>query len=229
MILFSSFLLGGIFGILLWFYISGFIERLQTDIYNTYIEVFPQHPPVFRPSSAAIQGKKCGHISKYFFFCGILFTCLIKLTENPLLALWLGCTIILLWAIAYLDWQYQLISPSPCLWLTALGLIGASQSLSPLTLEESLQSSVGFFLIFYGIYWISKWYYKKEAFGQGDYWLALALGTYLPLVYLPFFLLTACSLGILFALIYQKRNAFLPFAPFLCFSTFVVWVFNYYS
>lgn len=229
MILLSAFLLGGIIGILLWLYVSNFIERLQRDIYHTYIELFPQHPPLFQPHFADIQGKKCGHILGYFFFCGILFACLINLTDNPFLALWLGSSVILLWAIAYLDWQYQLISPTPCLWLTALGLMGATQSLSFLTLEESLQSAVGFFLVFYGIYWGAKWLYKKEAFGQGDYWLALGLGSYLPFEHFPFFLLISCLLGIVFALISQKRNAFLPFAPFLCVSTFVVWLLNYSS
>ncbi|OOF42551.1 prepilin peptidase [Rodentibacter trehalosifermentans] len=229
MILLAAFLLGGISGIALWLYISGFIENLQREIYTTYRELFPQNPPVFQSHFASIQGKKCGHILGYFFLCGAIFTALNIITKNPFYALWLGGTILLLWTITYLDWQYQLISSIPCLWLTTLGLFGAFQSFSVLTLEQSLQSAVGFFLVFYGIYWVAKWYYKKEAFGQGDYWLALGLGSYLPFEHFPFFLLIACLSGILFRLIFPKRNDFLPFAPFLCLSTFVVWLVNYSS
>lgn len=228
MIYFASFLLGGIFGIALWLYVSTFTKCLQTDIYHSYIELFPQNPPPFQPHFSIIQEKKCGHFSLYFFTVGFLFALLTLTAENALLTLWLGCSIVLLWAIAYLDWQYQLISTTLCLILTALGLIGASQSFSSLTLEESLQSAVIFCLVFYGIYWIAKWYYKEEAFGQGDYWLALGIGSYLPLKHFPIFLLIACLLGIFFTFLSTKRLVFLPFAPFLILSSFVVWLFNYY-
>ncbi|OOF41254.1 prepilin peptidase [Rodentibacter mrazii] len=229
MIYFASFLLGGIFGIALWLYVSTFAERLQTDIYQSYTALFPQNPPPFQPHFSIIQGKKCGHFLRYFCIVGFLFALLTLTTENALLTLWLGCSIVLLWAIAYLDWQYQLISTTLCLILTALGLIGASQSFSSLTLEESLQSAIIFFLVFYGIYWIAKWYYKEEALGQGDYWLALSIGSYLPLKHFPIFLLIACLLGIFFTFLSPKRLFFLPFAPFLSLSSFVVWIFNYYS
>ncbi|VEH68235.1 type 4 prepilin-like proteins leader peptide-processing enzyme [Rodentibacter pneumotropicus] len=148
--------------------------------------------------------------SFFTLFCivGFLFALLTLTAENAFLTLWIGCSIVLLWAIAYLDWQYQLISTTPCLILTALGFIGASQSFSSLTLEESLQSAVIFFLLFYGIYWIAKWYYKEEAFGQGDYWLALGIGSYLPLKHFPIFLLIACLLGIFFTFLSTKRLVF---------------------
>lgn len=227
MIGFASFLLGGILGLALWLYVSGFIVRLQTDIYQNYVELFPQKPPSFQPHLAGIQQKKCGHFGYYFLLCGCLLTCLTFWFSDPYFILWFGCTLILLWAIAYIDWQYQLISPTPCLWLLTLGLLGATQSFSPLTLAESLQSAVIFFLVFYGIYWIAKWHYKKEAFGQGDYWLALGIGSYLPLERLPLFLLIACLSGILFTILCKKTNSFLPFAPFLCFSILVVFLVNY--
>lgn len=228
MIVFSAFLLGGVFGILLWLYVSGFIERLQHDIYDNYVELFPQNPPSFQPHFATIQTKKSGHFFAYFVISGLILSILNTITDDAMLALWLHSTLTLLWAIAYLDGQYQLISPTPCLWLTALGLFGASQSFSVLTLEESLQSAVGFFLVFYNIYWLAKWYYKTEAFGQGDYWLALGLGSYLPLERLPLFLLVACLLGISFAVIFKKKHNFLPFAPFLCSAILVVLPADYF-
>ncbi len=229
MILFASFFLGGVFGVALWLYISGFITRLQGDIYNNYIELFPQNCPQFQPHFAAIQQKKSGHILGYFLITGLIFALITAIIKNPLFALWLGCTIILLWTIAYLDWQYQLISPTPCLWLLALGLFGTIQSLSPLTLVQSLQSAVIFFFVFYGIYQLAKWYYQKEALGQGDYWLALGIGSYLPAECLPLFLLIACLLGILFAILFKRKDRFLPFAPFLCVSILVVLTINYHQ
>lgn len=229
MVSLASVLLGGILGIGLWVYVEGFIERLQKDIYHNYAELFPQNPPHFQPHFAAIQGKKCGHFRDYFCFGGGLLFLLNIASNNPLFALWLSITLMLLWAIVWLDWQYQLISSMPCLCLVALGFWGADQGFSALTLEESLQSAVGFFLIFYGIYWLAKWHYKKEALGSGDYWLALGIGSYLPLERLPLFLLIACLLGIAFALIFRQRKDFLPFAPFLCSSTFVVWLLDYYA
>lgn len=61
MIYFTMFLLGGILGIALWFYLSGFITHLQQEIYATYVELFPQNSshfnrtlPLFNKKSAVI-------------------------------------------------------------------------------------------------------------------------------------------------------------------------------
>ena len=48
----------------------------------------------------------------------------------------------------WLDWHYQLISPTPCLFLFFLGLFGAHQGISTLTLSQSLESAVCFFSVF---------------------------------------------------------------------------------
>lgn len=223
MIVLAAFLLGGAAGVLLWLYVTGFIERLQQDIHATYVELFPQNPPIFQPHFAAIQPKKCGQIWRYFCLAGSLLACLQIYFNDDLFTLWIGSTLLILWAISYLDWHYQLISPTPCLWLLALGLFGAQNGFSAFTLAESLQSAAGFFLVFYGIYWLAKAYYKQEAFGRGDYWLALGLGSFLPLENLPHFLLLACMLGIGGALILRKTKGFLPFGPFMCASVIALW------
>lgn len=218
MILLATFLLGGVFGMALWIYVSGFIHRLQHNIHITYAEFFPQNPPPFQPCLAALQQKKCGHILWYFFIVGFGFVGIRLMLDQDLFALWWGSLLLLLWAISYLDWHYQLISPTACLCLMAFGVFGADQRFSSLTLAESLQSAAGFFVVFYGIYWIAKAYYRKEAFGRGDYWLALGLGSLLPLGDLPHFLLLACLLGIGFAFMHRNKKEFLPFAPFMCLS-----------
>lgn len=222
MIVLAAFLLGGVAGVILWVYVTGFIPRLQQDIYETYVELFPQNPPIFQPHFATIQPKKCGQIGAYFFIAGSLFACLHRYVNDDLVTLWIGSCLLLLWAISLLDWHYQLISPTPCLCLLALGMGGSYFSLSPLTLEESLQSAAGFFLVFYAIYWLAKTYYKQEAFGRGDYWLALGLGSFLPLENLPHFLLLACMLGMGAALILRKTKGFLPFGPFMCSACVII-------
>lgn len=100
-----------------------------------------------------------------------------------------------------------------------MGLFGAHQEFSILTLSQSLESAVSFFGVFYIIYHLSKWFYKKEALGSGDYWLALGIGAYLTIAHLPLFLFIACLLGII--VYWISRKPVLPFAPFLCISLIV--------
>ena len=47
MIYLASFLFGGISGVVLWCYVSVFITCLQKDIYDAYIELFPENAPFF--------------------------------------------------------------------------------------------------------------------------------------------------------------------------------------
>lgn len=67
MIYFTMFLLGGILGIALWFYLSGFITRLQQNIYAIYVELFPQNRSPFQPHFASIQQKKVRSYFEVFF------------------------------------------------------------------------------------------------------------------------------------------------------------------
>ncbi|CWW71155.1 prepilin peptidase [Haemophilus influenzae] len=229
MIYFTMFLLGGILGIALWFYLSGFITCLQQEIYTTYIELFPQNCSPFQPHFASIQQKKCGHILRYFFSIGVGFIFLQIAFKDSIFAVWLGLTLLILWAVSYLDWHYQLISTTPCLWLLTLGLFGADNNLSLLTLSESIKSAASFFIVFYTIYWLAKFYYGKEAFGRGDYWLAMALGSFIHLETLPHFLLLASVLGICFSLIHKKKKEFIPFAPFMNLSAIIIYFVKYYG
>ena len=111
---------------------------------------------------------------RYFFSVGVGFIFLQIAFKDSVLVVWLGLTLLILWAISYLDWDYQLISTTSCLWLLTIGLFGADNNFSLLTLSESIKSAASFFIVFYAIYWLAKFYYGKEAFGRGDYWLAMA-------------------------------------------------------
>ena len=206
-------------GIYVWLYIDRFIPNLQQEIYQNYIELYPENSPIFHSEKAAIQSRKCGHICLYFSGFGLCFAALCYFLQDKLFTLWLAITLSLLFVISWLDWHYQLISPTPCLFLFFLGLFGAHQEFSILTLSQSLESAVSFFSVFCIIYHLSKWFYKKEALGRGDYWLALGIGTYLTIAHLPLFLFIACLLGII--VYWISRKPVLPFAPFLCISLII--------
>ena len=66
MMTFAFFLLGCFAGIFTWLYIDRFIPNLQQEIYQNYIELYPENRPIFHSEKAAIQSQKCGHIFLYF-------------------------------------------------------------------------------------------------------------------------------------------------------------------
>jgi len=206
----AFFLLGGLAGIFAWLYIDRFIPNLQQEIYQNYIELYPENRYLFHRKKAAIQSQKCGHIFLYFLGFGLCFAVLYYFLQDELFTLWLAITFSLFFVISWLDWHYQLISPTPCLFLFFLGLFGAHQEFSILTLSQSLESAVSFFSVFYIIYHLSKWFYKK---------LALGIGAYLTIAHLPLFLFIACLLGII--VYWISRKPVLPFAPFLCISLII--------
>ena len=72
MMTFAFFLLGSLAGIFAWLYIDRFIPNLQQEIYQNYIELYPENRPIFHSEKAAIQSQKCGHIFLYFLPPSIL-------------------------------------------------------------------------------------------------------------------------------------------------------------
>ncbi|WP_314722648.1 A24 family peptidase [Haemophilus pittmaniae] len=221
MITFAYFFYGSLLGVILWCYIDGFMPRLSKDIWHNFHALFPISPPQNYPQ---LTTKVTPHLLRYCLLDGLLAGLLYQYTDDPLFAAWLLLVFNFLWAISLLDWQYQLISPNACLGLLCLGLLGAEWQFSRLSLSQSLYHALIFFALFYCIYQFAKYYYRQEALGRGDYWLALALGAYLPLSALPYFLLIACVSGILTLLL--SRQHYLPFGPFLCGAMLLAWYAN---
>ena len=62
----AFFLLGGLTGIFTWLYIERFIPNLQQEIYQNYIELYPENRPIFHSEKAVIQSQKCGLFFLYF-------------------------------------------------------------------------------------------------------------------------------------------------------------------
>ena len=92
----AFFLLGGLAGIFAWLYIDRFIPNLQQEIYQNYIELYPENRYLFHRKKAAIQSQKCGHIFLYFLGFGLCFAVLYYFLQNELFTLWLAITLSLL-------------------------------------------------------------------------------------------------------------------------------------
>lgn len=203
----------GIMGWIAHHYVTHFAQQLSQDIYNSYCEVFPENPPHFSPQCSVLKPIKCGKKWLSLLSVGAIFVINDMMINRPIFALLMSAVLILLFVIALIDWYYQLISPALCQLLLCMGLgLADYQVISP-TLEQSLFSAGIGFVLFWGIFHVSTWYYRKEAFGRGDYWLIAALSSFLPWQLLPLFIFLSCILALGYALI--SRTKIIPFAPFL--------------
>jgi leader peptidase (prepilin peptidase)/N-methyltransferase len=105
----------------------------------------------------------------------------------------------------------------PLLWLG----LACAWVRGPLFLHESVAGVIagyGFLRLLFWLYWCVR---KRQGMGQGDFKLLAALGAWVGLERLPYVLLAACLLGVLFACLRQKRldlSASYPFGPFLAIS-----------
>ncbi|PJG83048.1 prepilin peptidase [Caviibacterium pharyngocola] len=223
---------GALAGCAVYYYVSGFAQRVSQQVYAGFQECFPHFPLPFNVAQSALISKKCGGFYLYFYGFALLFGLCDLIFIEKSTALWVGCYISLLLTIALIDGLYRLISPALCQQLFALGLLGAFLPTSELELSARLQSAFCGFAAFYGLYYAAKFYYGKEALGRGDYWLMLGLGAFLPAQQLPLLVFIGCmaALGLLcvggFIGELRRADGYLPFAPFLCFGGLALFLYN---
>ena len=210
-------------------YVEHFADNLSREVHAAYTEIYPQNPPHFTAEKSILKPLKRHFSAPLYSLLFILLFIICYAINEPLQALCFALYGALLIAISLVDWHYRLISPALCQALFTLGLGAAYWQIGTLTLEQSLQSAVVFFGVFYAIYHAAKWYYRQEALGRGDYWLALGLGVFLPAHQFPVFLFLACFFGLLYAAYakYQHRtlNA-VPFGPFMSLAGVVCLLLN---
>ncbi|MGV6988665.1 prepilin peptidase [Testudinibacter sp. P80/BLE/0925] len=170
---------------------------------------------------------------RYLPLSFVVIALMISTAQAPLLQQiwWLYCLAILT-AIALVDWHYRLISTLMCQQLLLLALFGGWQQLALITLAESVQSLLLALLFISLFFMLSRWFYQREVFGEGDCWLVTALAAFFPAEDLPLLLLLASSFSLLWIFIRRIcgheshrhwRQLELPFAPSLVCAALILY------
>ncbi len=212
MIYFIMFLLGGILGIALWFYLSGFyyafaakrFMRLTLNYFHKTVLHFNRTLPLFNKKSAVIFN--------YFFSIGVGYILQIAF-QDSIFTVWIGLTLIILWTISYLDWHYHLISTTPCLWLLTLGLFGADNNFSLLTLSESIKSAASFLLFSTQSIGLQNVITEKKPLDRERLLASNGIRKFYSFRNLTALFIISLSAWNMFSLIHKRKKNFIPFAP----------------
>jgi len=125
-------------------------------------------------------------------------------------------------ALAFIDWETQLLPDDLTLTLLWLGLL-ANLDGRFVPLSDAVLGAVCGYLLPWSVYWLFKIITGKEGMGYGDFKFLAALGAWLGVTLLPQVLLISATMGAMFGLIgranhrLQKGEMF-PFGPFLAFA-----------
>ncbi|WP_439239899.1 prepilin peptidase [Lonepinella sp. BR2474] len=231
MIILGFCLLGGLLGVAVRHYLQNLATQIQQEIYQSYVDLFPENAPQNCPEHSRLTPIKCGGFWLYFGVGAIFFGLNGYYFPEPLQALFWGVSGTLLFLIAKIDGHYQFISVTHCQLLMALGITGAYYQFTPISLEQALQSLLVGFVAFYMIFYLARCFYQQDALGRGDYWLMGALSSFHPWQQLPYLVFVACCLGLVFAgwkWLKGAKVAYLPFAPFLVIGQVVVLMIEYF-
>ena len=122
-------------------------------------------------------------------------------------------------ALSFVDLDTQLLPDDitlPLVWLGLIVNIGGTF----VDLRSAVLGAIGGYLALWTVYWAFKLLAKKEGMGYGDFKLLAAIGAWLGWQVLPFVILVAAALGVVFgslALWLSRRGADtrLPFGPYL--------------
>jgi leader peptidase (prepilin peptidase)/N-methyltransferase len=143
-------------------------------------------------------------------------------------ALWALVALWLLIAMAGIDAEHQLLPDLlvyPLLWL---GLLRAALGHAPITASDAIFAAFFAYLALWSLMHLHQMLRKVQGMGHGDFKLAAALGAWLGPMQLPFLLLLAAVLGLLWVTFMRVRSQSLQrvaFGPFLALSgwSLLVW------
>lgn len=219
------------FSLLNHLYYQQFIPRILQQVYGNFVELFPtqskQLPDLKELNPALITAHKPSKsqmgLNIVLSLSGAWIAIKLSILNNTGLdfALWLCAYGQIAWLIARLDSTYQLIPSELCLIFYALMGIGSHLNYLELNLVNSLANGILSMWICYGVYYISKFFYGREALGRGDCWLMLPLGASMYIDTMPILVIIACFLGISVWAIYYCRGTKihqLPFGKYLVIS-----------
>ncbi|WP_276239910.1 prepilin peptidase [Pasteurella multocida] len=223
---------GSLMGVWCRYYLRHFRDWVAKDVYVAYQALFDTNLPDFSTENSHLAPLHCASHWLFFIAFACLFVMMDWLFEIPYQGVFIASYVSIAICIAVIDWRYQLISVQLCYCLFWIGVVAAYVEVSPLHLEQSLQSALTGFFAFYCLYHLSKRIYRKELLGKGDYWLMLGLGSMSHFAWLPLWLFLACVMGLGYVCglrIKGQKIKQLPFAPFLIFSALCVILPNWYS
>ncbi len=131
---------------------------------------------------------------------------------------------LLFFIVSITDFKYMLIPNVVVYCFTFIGLINTIFD-SSLSMLNSLLGAVASFLLFWGIGWLGKVAFQKDALGGGDVKLAAVLGLFIGWqgIFVMLFFGSFCAL-IAYGFTYILRNKshpYIPFGPFLIVGSIV--------
>lgn len=216
-----------------YYYIENFIPKLVAEVYQNFKEIYPSQVPSYsikqQRQLSCIKSKSQPPIFIYQLLFILVILSFFFITQCFWLTFWLSLFFALTLTLAIIDYFYHFISLTLCQLIFVLTLLGDYWQILPFTIEQSVINGGLGFLCFYLFYWISRWFYGKEALGRGDYWLVSALSSCCYMEQLSLFIFIASVFGVIFYLAHSYFfNALkeIPYAPFLVISAYLLLFFN---
>ena len=123
--------------------------------------------------------------------------------------------------LALIDWDSTLLPDAIVLPLLWLGLLGANQHWTGVSLDSALWGAIVGYLSLWSIYWAFKLATGKEGMGYGDFKLLACLGAWFGWTALVPIVLMSSVIGALVGIGLKIRGGLreggvMPFGPFLC-------------
>lgn len=126
------------------------------------------------------------------------------------------------------DARFYLL-PDPAVYLLLWGGIFYSLlPISPQILEKAVWGVIASYLVMFTLYVIGRIYYRQEVIGRGDLKFSAAIGAWIGVDYIDYFLLGSALIGIFGAMFLFLKNArnlqsAIPFGPSLGFSGIILY------
>lgn len=141
--------------------------------------------------------------------------------------------LLFIWILITLTWidiQHQLLPDSLTLGLLWLGLLANTETLFA-PLPDAVKSCAIAYLCLWLLIQLFYLLTKKIGMGHGDFKLYAAFGAWFGWPMLLPILITACTLGSIFGIVYllytkKSKETPIPFGPFLCFAGFAALIKN---
>ncbi len=221
--------IGSSLGYFSYYYLSHFRKRIIRELQDNCEEILQFSTPHFAEKNINLKSVQYFSIKYFLIIFSLAQLCIYFFTQNILVSLIIGNILTLLVILSIVDFHYQFLPLELTQFLLFMGLICGYYQVFTIDLIQSFESAVLSFCIFFSFYFLTKFWFKKEVFGQGDYWLIAALMSFHNIEILPLMICIASCSALLFIitqkLLFKKSSSiqsFIPFGPFLCMGFIIV-------